>query len=48
MDFSSPHMPYVLASYMSVIIVFVILSVWVVKQDRNIRQQLSKLTSNET
>lgn len=46
MDLSSIHMPYILASYMLVLVVFAILSVWVVKQDRNVRQQLSKLTSN--
>jgi heme exporter protein CcmD len=48
MDMSSAHTPYIIASYSLVIIVFISLTYWVLREDRKVRQQLAKLKSDAT
>ena len=46
MDMSSVHMPYIIASYALGFFVFFLLTCWVLKEDRKVRQQLATLKSD--
>jgi preprotein translocase subunit YajC len=46
MDFSSVHVPYVLASYALAAVVFFLLFYWTIRQDRKIQHALEKLVSD--
>jgi len=48
MDLTSVHMPYVMGAYSMVILIFSILTYWVLKEDRRARRKLSKLKSDAT
>lgn len=48
MDWSSPHIFYVVIAYIVGIFVFTLLTYWVVKEDRKARQDLRQWTSDDT
>jgi heme exporter protein CcmD len=48
MDISSPHLPYIIAAYALGVFVFTVLTYWVLKDDRKVRQRLAKLKTDVT
>lgn len=48
MDISSPHLPYIIAAYALGVFLFTLLTYWVLKEDRRVRQHLAKLKTDAT